>query len=257
MTKVYKKPFIAIINLLGARVRKKDFSKEPIYIGGCGRSGTTLLLSIISSHPEVFACPEELRLFDKVETDQNGRSIPQRWYRLHRTLLLKKIKSTANRWCEKSPTNILKLKDIESYHQAKFKFLNIVRDGRDVILSKHPTAPGQYWVDPERWIRDVGAGYEAREHPNVMTVRYEDLILDFEPQIKNICEFLDIPVCDEILNWHDHADVRTNRAYHGKVQNIFADSIGKWKKEEHIERAKVLTKEPEAEKLLQFYGYLK
>ncbi len=255
MYKSYKEPFLKIIKFFGKKVEEKQFSKEPIYIGGCGRSGTTLLLSIISSHPEIFACPEELEMFNKVETDNNGKKIPKRIDRLYRTLLTNKIDDTCNRWCEKSPTNVRHIQDMDSFHDGKFKFLNIVRDGRDVILSKHPTSPSEYWVSPERWVKDVKAGFKEEDNPNVYTVRYEDLILNFEEEIKKICSFLEVPVCHEILNWHEYTTVRKNRAYFGKVKNIFKTSIGKWKKPEHKARVEQLLEFDEAKMLLSKYGY--
>ncbi len=45
--------------------RIKDFRlyKSPILIGGCGRSGTTLLTSILSSHPKIALIPHETGIF--------------------------------------------------------------------------------------------------------------------------------------------------------------------------------------------------
>ena len=36
---------------------------SPLIIGGCGRSGTTLLLSVLSAHPKVLAIPHETEAF--------------------------------------------------------------------------------------------------------------------------------------------------------------------------------------------------
>ena len=93
MYRNYKKPFIKIINYWGRKIHDKNFKKPPIYIGGCGRSGTTLLLSILSSHPEIFACPGELEMFNEIVHGKNGEIIPKRIDRLHRTLLTNKINS--------------------------------------------------------------------------------------------------------------------------------------------------------------------
>ena len=37
--------------------------RRPILIGGCGRSGTTLLLAVLSCHPAIVAIDEETRAF--------------------------------------------------------------------------------------------------------------------------------------------------------------------------------------------------
>lgn len=231
------------------------FTKPPIHIRGCGRSGTTLLLSILSSHPEIFACPLELGMYDKVVQDKSRKLAPTRLDRLYRILITKRIKSTNTRWCEKSPTNINHVQEISSYHEGRFKFIHIVRDGRDVILSKHPTTPDEYYVALERWVHDVKAGYEERNNSLVYTVKYEDLILQFESEIVGICDFLEIPMCDDILNWNSHASVRKNGAYFGEIKSIFKTSVGKWQKPENRQRAEELMKLEGAAELLSYYNY--
>ncbi|PLW93483.1 MAG: hypothetical protein C0592_05955 [Marinilabiliales bacterium] len=254
MNAAYKKPFIKIISFFGKKIEKKRFSGTPIYIGGCGRSGTTLLLSIISSHPDIFACPNELGMFNNTY-EKDGKIYPARKDRLHRTLLFNKIKKSATRYCEKSPSNIHHINDIDSYHDGDFKFIHIVRDGRDVILSKHPTSPDTYWVNPDRWINDVSAGLKEIDNPKVHTMRYEDLTGNYEETISKICKFLDIELTDEILNWHKHTEVRKNRAYFGEVKPVFKSSVEKWKKPEFKERVEELTGRPEAVKLLKYFKY--
>lgn len=255
MYKKYKKPFIKLISHLGKKIHDEKFDKPPIYIGGCPRSGTTLLLSIISSHPDVFACPVELDMFCEVGKDDKGKVYPKRLDRLYRTLIINKIKETSNRWCEKTPDNVTAIKEIDEYHNGNFKFLNIVRDGRDVVLSKHPKSSKKFWVNPEKWIHNVNCGYEHKDNPKVHTLRYEDLILDFHNEVEKICDFLNISKQDEIMNWHDHTKVRKNSAYHGEVKDIFKTSIGKWKKDENKKRVKELLNMKNAIELLSFYQY--
>lgn len=256
MGKKWKKIFFPLIVSLGRSIEKRQFTKEPILIGGCGRSGTTLLLSVLSSHPEVFACPNELGIFNDLGRSKTGKVIPRRIDRLYRTFIVNKIKSTATRWCEKSPSNVKHIVDIENYFDHKFRFIHLIRDGRDVVLSVHPTAPDQYWVDPERWINDVQAGLKFKEHPNVLTVFYEDLILNYDETIKKICSFCELPLTDEILNWHAHANVRKNRAYFTRVKSLHPKSIAKWKRTKDQARVAEFMANPEAVKLLKELNYL-
>lgn len=252
---IFYKPIAEIINHFGRKKEEKLFTKPPIYLGGCGRSGTTILLSILSSHPEIFAFGPELDMYKKTKFKHRDVFGPFRKDRLYRILLRSKVPETCNRWAEKTPRNIRNISVINSHHNGNYRFINIVRDGRDVILSKHPKSPDTYWVDPDRWIRDVSLGLAEIYNPRVHTLRYEDLITDFETEIKKICDFLDIPLCDEILNWHDHATVRSNKAYFGEVKSIFTSSTGKWKQEKNLPRANELQKIEEARKLLAHYGY--
>lgn len=239
----------------GKKIEQRRFSDLPIYIGGCGRSGTTLLLSVLSAHKEIFACPSELHLFEEAYETESGVVAPK-FYRLYRTLVTRRIQSSAKRYCEKSPVNIRHLPLIDQYHNGNFRLIQIVRDGRDVILSGHPRGKEKYWVEPERWIGDVSEGLQYLEHPSVHTIRYEDLVGKYHETIEALCHFLALPVSEEILNWHHNATVRQNNALFSRITEINAGSIGKWRKPENSKRVNQLTKKPEAIALLEKYNYL-
>lgn len=255
MTQTLKISLNSIFIPIGKGIEKRRFSEPPIFIGGCARSGTTLLLSILSAHKDLFCIPNELALFHNHSKDDAGNIIPHRIYKLYRSLFLNRIPKTANRWLEKSPINIQYINEIDKYYQGNFRFIQILRDGRDIILSKHPTARNTYWVSPERWIKDVSAGMEFLNHPKVYSVKYEDLIQNFETTITGICSFLDIELSDEILNWHGHATVTKNRAYYSRVKQISTSSIGKWKETSDKQRVEELSDNPEGRNLLKALGY--
>jgi len=235
---------------------KIQFNKPPIIIGGCARSGTTLLLSILSAHPEIYAIPVETRVFCPTAYSDNfdpGAPIKLDYFY---DQYLNKFPFSCNRWCEKTPRNVLCFEKILKYFKNQVKIIHIVRDGRDVVLSKHPKRPDQYWVSPEKWIRDTGIGLKYRDHSSVYTVKYEDLVLDYEKTIKDICVFLEIKCRPEILAWHRHAKVCKHDAYFGEVRDIFQDSVGKWKDSRYRERVDLLMQKPEAVELLKALGYL-
>ena len=247
--------FIPLLLYAGKRIEQRRFADPPIYIGGCGRSGTTLLLSVLSAHQEIFACPSELHLFEEAYQTESGVVVPK-FYRLYRTFITNRIKSEAKRYCEKSPVNIRHLPLIDQYHNGNFRLIQIVRDGRDVILSGHPRGKEKYWVEPERWINDVSEGLKYHDHPSVLTIRYEDLVQEYRETIERICRFLELPVSDEILNWHQYATVRQNNALFTSISAISNSSVGKWRNPENRERVGQLTKIPGAIALLKKYNYL-
>lgn len=212
MYKAYKRPFYALIKHLGRGLEKKHFPDPPVYIGGCGRSGTTLLLSILSAHPEIFCCREELGLFERLREGKRGKE-PLRLDRLYLSFLRYPIHKSQRRWCEKTPRNVRRFAQIDAYHRGRFQFIHMIRDGRDVVLSKHPDDPERHWVDPERWVVDAAAGREIANDPRVLTVMYEQLITDFEKEIRRICAFLNLAPAKEIIEWHTYAEVRQNRAF--------------------------------------------
>jgi hypothetical protein len=240
-----------------ARVAAR-LTEPPILIGGCGRSGTTLLLSIVSAHRRVWAIGPETNVFcpcgygpapDLDAAIEIDPSFYQHFDGLGDG-------GEFDRWCEKTPRNILYFPRVMELFDGRVRLLQIIRDGRDVVLSRHPVDQSKYWVSIERWVRDVEAGVAMLDHPLVHTVRYEELIRDNERVVRGMCEFLGLEYGPAMVDWHKHATVRENPAWDGKVKPLFESSIGKWRKPEHAERVAELMSNERAVALLERLGYL-
>ena len=256
MDQAWKKALRPALISLGRQVEKRRYSDPPIFIGGCGRSGTTLLLSILSAHPEVKALPRELGLFNDLGYDAEGRPYSRRMDRLYWALLQAPGKKSQRRFCEKSPNNIHHIDALENHFGDHFRLVHIIRDGRDVVLSRHPRNPEAFWVSPERWVTDVQAGWALREHPAVHTLFYEDLIQDYETTVTALCHFLELPYGREMEHWLEYATVRQNRAYQGRsVGALQGQSVGKWRRPENQARCQAFEETPGALALLKELGY--
>ncbi|MEQ8546790.1 MAG: sulfotransferase [Cyclobacteriaceae bacterium] len=243
-----------IINYFGQRIAEKHFSQAPILIGGCGRSGTSLLLSILSAHSTVFAFPHEVDAHTSwIERD--GTFVPERIDRLHRYLIKTKIPKNANRWCEKRPYNVRYIKQILSYYGTNCKIIHIVRDPRAVCTSYHPEKPDQYWVTIERWISDVSAGLLFENHPQVYTLKYEDLVLNTQLTLESLCRFLAIAYDHKIKDWLHYASITTNRAWFDELGEIRTESLHKWKKPEHHLHIQDILNHKEVPSLMKRLGY--
>jgi hypothetical protein len=253
----FKRLFVPLINTLGRRKAKRFFTETPVIIGGGARSGTTLLLSILSAHPSIFAFRKELGLF-KYGEEQDGRFMPERIDRFYSGILKTSISREVKRWCEKTPNNIRYINRIDSFfQQGEYRFIHIVRDGRDVILSRHPhTTHRFYHVEPEEWVSDVQEGLKHKDRENFLTIRYESLITDFQSTMTTVCKHIGIDMSDEILNFYKHASVRRNPAYFSGLQKMHSKSVGKWKKPENKKRVDEFLACPGAIDLLKKLGYL-
>lgn len=233
---------------------EKQFTDPPILVGGCGRSGTTLLLSILSANPKLFAIPVETGIFCKAEP----RALFVNW-RYNMTFFYGRyfndVPPTATRWCEKTPMNVCYFDEIIEKFDNRVKLIHIIRDGRDVVLSRHPTNESEYWVEPERWVEDVRHGLSFKGRDNVFTLKYEDLIVNSEKLAIELADFLELPDPKELIDWHQHTTVKRNRAWSGEVQPIFNDSVGKWKAPKYRERVAYFMKNKEAVALLEELGY--
>ncbi|MEA5466001.1 sulfotransferase family protein [Leptothoe sp. PORK10 BA2] len=142
----------------------------PVFIVGCARSGTTLLQSLLASHPEIVSFPESkffvdlvrmpeersrryalgmvskylrptLELFlDEVEHPELKRKLPRLplvklYLRSFRTIMAELTQLQGKRiWLEKTPEHLHRLKYVERY-MPEAKIIHIVRSGVDVVAS--------------------------------------------------------------------------------------------------------------------------
>ncbi len=249
--------------------------KGPIFIGGTGRSGTTLLIRLLERHPKIFtlrwesqflvapngllnlgyrqwkrkalqAFVERLRgrwyertlnsgkkneykaglitdvdredleaAIDFLLTEAPEAKSPEATFPLirrftHRLFAPGTLAAGADRWCEKTPRNVLFADRLLEIF-PDLKFLHIIRDGRDVVSSMvhrgfWPVASGHefpslrpyrgevtvekaanYWRDILRLARVVSSEIPAQHY---YEFRFEDLIANPEGELRTICEFL-------------------------------------------------------------------
>jgi protein-tyrosine sulfotransferase len=250
--------------LLVASWRSRPYMSEarPIIIGGCGRSGTTLLRVILDTHPDI-CCGPESNLFlprppsprlparfglgaDTIErlllTTRSQGEFVDRFFELYSRSRGKP------RWAEKTPRNVRYIPFIFE-HFPNARFLHMIRDGRDTICSLR-THPSRVVVDGRltkvdtwnpiewgirRWVHDVEAGLRFRDDPRYMEVRYEDLILKPRETLVQVCEFIQEPFVDSLVEFYKVQD-RSRDSRHfapsvGATVPLYAESIGRWRRE--------------------------
>lgn len=117
-------------------------------------------------------------------------------------------------------------------------FINIIRDGRDVLASQLNT--GSFSSTPE----EVGLAWSnthqkfhqlaQRQDVNAYELLYEDLARNPELEVPKLCEFLNVPFDKGMLNFHQQ-DLTIYKANHLSMDRISkpidTTKIGRWKKE--------------------------
>lgn len=238
--KVFKAMLVANKEDANCERLKNDIyqaTEKSIIVGGCGRSGTTLLLSILSSHPEINIFEETFYFYP----------LPMRLNELEKRISL----TSSKIWCEKTPKNVLVFDQIKNILKDKCKIIHMVRDGRDVITSVHPSRQGKYWVPIERWIDDVKKGLEFSDSK---IVKYENLVLSPEKTIKELMDYLEIDFNKKMLS-HEIYGLKNSSAWMNSAQTINRQSLGKWKRPEHKKIVDIFMSNIEAKKLLERLGY--
>jgi len=236
----------------GKKIENKKFNKCPIILGACPRSGTTLLLSILSAHPHIHSIKNQTYAFAK----WNKKGKAERLDRLYRELIFHKISENSTRWCEKTPKNVEFFGEILDYFQ-EVKLIHLIRDGRDVVTSKHPYRdPNKFWVSPERWVNNVKSALEYRDNEKVYTLFYEKLIENYQEEIDKLCHFLDEETHPNLSKWQEKASLRKSKHWRKSVQKLHRRSIGRWKNEKYKKRIVEFYSNSESLQLLKDLNYI-
>ncbi len=237
-----------------SRVPRSDAGGgRPFFLVGCGRSGTTLLRTMLNHHPEVAIPLESLFVIDyllaeprqdlhtlksllvrEYELKEWGMTVSSEELRrfermseviryLHETYAARFGKP---RWGQKTPRFVRFMEELgRAFPDALF--VHLVRDPRAVALSlmRSPAHRSNALFAARRWDRDVRAGQDARRtlRDRVLEVAYEDLVLDTEPCLREICRFLGISFDRRMLRYPETGTGEYNDAYYRSLHRKLGD----------------------------------
>ncbi len=201
-----------------------------VFIGGAQRSGTTMLGSMFGAHSSCICIPESQFTIDAYKRLANKKDVVTmgdiftlvrnhlrfRYWGLdvgqdipaeiasYQDLFLwlvqryaeKAGKPAAGLCVDHTPLNI-KNADILFDLFPRAKMIHLVRDGRAVSASIMPLDWGPNTIDrsASSWKKKIQRGLRVEASygsERVKRVRYEDIVLDPENTIKELCTFLDI-----------------------------------------------------------------
>ncbi len=114
------------------------------------------------------------------------------------------------RWGDKTPGYVKRMREIQEY-LPEARFIHLIRDGRDVALSilKQSFGPETIEAAAERWRGRVLRGRAQQPYLGYyMEVKFEDLVLDTEGQLRRICEFIELDFDPAMLGYHETAQER-------------------------------------------------
>ena len=228
------------------RLFRRRPAGEPLpapFVVGVTRSGTTLLRLMLDAHPQLAVPPETHFLPDVIAACKSGPvtadrctqaiTSHRRWpdFQLDARQLRERLGATPEldaagclrgfyelyaeragkpRWGDKTPGYLRRMRTIAKV-LPEARFVHLIRDGRDVAVSITALHFGADTVRQaaERWVKRINEGREKGARvAHYLEVRYEDLVLEPEPTLRQICDYVELPWDPRVLDYPDSAGDR-------------------------------------------------
>jgi len=258
-------------------------SLNPIIIGGCHRSGTTLARALVGAHPEIASPQRECHILLGIKRRQSLREAfelsdseisllsskrPDRVQFIKNVLRLYMGKHDKPLVSVKAPAHIYFVNELFGYFPNMW-FINIIRDGRDTACSLR-TYPKRKLVDGRfvpthirnpfdycirTWVAAMHRGLDARRYNHYIEVKYEDMVNHTATTMERLYNFLGLDMIpeDRLLGFYRNEIPERHPSNIEIGKPLYKGAMGKWKKQ-MSEKEKALFKDMAGDLLIEL-GY--
>ncbi|MFW6009251.1 MAG: sulfotransferase family protein, partial [archaeon] len=201
---------------------------KPVFIGGCPRSGTTFLGSLLGKSEDAITVPESQFKTEEYVDIKNENDLKEAFYNIKNNyrfkiwnlnlkysdignkninsfselikFIIKKYASERNKdpvfWIDHTPNNFQKVSLLEN-NLPEAKYIHLIRDGRAIANSILPLdwGPNTVEVAAQHWVKNTSYGLAAESflgREKILRVKYEDIVMNPEENLKRICKFIGI-----------------------------------------------------------------
>jgi Sulfotransferase family len=231
---------------LAALRRDRALAPAP-FVVGVGRSGTTLLRLMLDAHPQLAIGAETQFVGELIDRAEAGASTAElvelvvesrTWadFGLEPEALRERAGSGGEigaagvlrafyglcaeargkpRWGDKTPGYVKRMRPIAST-LPEARFVHLIRDGRDVALSRLARGMGA-----EKSIGEIAALWQRRIENarrqakrlrgRYLELRYEDLVAAPEQPLRRVCELIELEYDAAMLSYHEDASERLSQ----------------------------------------------
>ena len=191
-------------------------------ITGCARSGTSLMTILMSYFkglkidPTIETPPTLFESLDAFKT-------PQR----HDGLIWNDF--------------IQPKKSLIDFINEGVKLIVMLRDGMDVVVSKHKADPSTYWCEPQRWVNSIEELLSALaidKNNMIHIIRYENLTVDFKTEMKELQKFVGLELDSSYTNFYNEHQKATQITWAMNGVRPVSQNSGNWQMKEHQLRIK-------------------
>jgi hypothetical protein len=247
--------------------------KEPFFIIGCNRSGTSLLRTMINHHPDVAVPLESIFLIDymlakggnmkkKVNLFIHEPTLAEWGLKLNKNDLVDVTgtkdlfdivhskyakKQGKEYWGNKTPRFTMYSLLLKKLY-PKSKFVHMLRDPRAVSISltKSRIHRSNVYFGAKRWKRYVKAGLllEQKYPKDVLRIYYEDLVSQPEKSLKKVCKFLSLKWDKKMMDYTFDGNSEYRSFHHLEHSGLrgkpYVTKINHWRKELKANEIKVV-----------------
>jgi hypothetical protein len=227
--------------------------RDPFFIIGAPRSGTTFLVELLNKHPKVLIT-DETRVFTHLSRILNEQPADQRAVMRHKAAWLEQLRADLpdvarryyaklgapddGRWGDKNPHYADRRTDpgcLETLDRLfpDSQFIHIVRDGRAVVSSlfalgwaKSPQYGADVWIRHVEQSRGFGSTIGPRRW---LEVTYERLVSDPEQVSKELFDFLGLDVSSEVAAFVA-AEQQERRPVSGATSDLAQAGSREWER---------------------------
>lgn len=181
----------SLIKFLSPMPQQLESEIVPIFVVGCGHSGTTLLASMLFQHPDILPIPKETNAFNPSRGLCNSLTMIEQWSAIASALQIKAF-------VEKTPKHVHCIDEILKFiPQAKIIFIS--RDAVSCIESMYKRFSNLEFCI-ERYCIDNEAGIQAINTGLVKHVRLEDILLDKEKYVSEVLDYCKLSFSKKTLS---------------------------------------------------------
>jgi len=240
-------------------------ARWPIVVGGCHRSGTSLVRRILDSHPRIH-CGPEVTFFRDFYSDY--REDPLAHLRFTRTVrdlvseedalevlgaafveLHERAARRAGkaRWADKTPENVLHAPEWDRLLRGHYLFLHVVRNPLDTVASMEDRFPltlpesleGR--IELYRNYTQAGIAFGVEYSERYLRVLYEELCAEPAHGVRQLMEWLGEEVDPVQLTFNAVAhDLGLEDPTVATTDRVHTESVGRWRETLTDEDAKLV-----------------
>jgi len=214
-------------------------TRQPVFILGMPRSGTTLIEQMLASHHQVYGLGE-VELLPNLAA---GLQQPDR----------ETISETVRLYLEAWPAKARRALRVSDKSISSYRYIDLILlmfpNAAVIACERHPMDNAWsifteyfndnalvYSYDLKRIARQLKLHRDIMDHwdkllpGHILTLRYEDVVNDAEGSARRLIAHTGLEWDDEVLSFHESARVIRTASLEQVRQPIYKSSVGKWRR---------------------------